>query len=66
MKKVEESVIIKIKKKSKRKKKKNYRNIGKKNDNDMNADMTRLKRNNNKCYTSAFRYIYKFDIWTPQ
>ena len=57
MKKVEESVIIKIKKKKSKRKKKNYRKIEKKNDNDVNADMTQLKRGNNKCYTSAFRYI---------
>ena len=37
--------------------KKNYRKIGKKIDNDVDADVTQLERNNNKCYTSTFRYI---------
>ena len=37
--------------------KKNYRKIEKKNDNDMNANVVQLKRSNNKCYVSAFRYI---------
>ena len=37
--------------------KKNYRKIEKKNDNDMDANVAQLKRSNNKCYVSAFRYI---------
>ena len=37
--------------------KKNYRKIGKKNDNDVDADVAQLERNNNTCYTSTFRYI---------
>ena len=39
--------------------KKNYRKIEKKNDNDMDANVAQLKRSNNKCYVSAFRYIYR-------
>ena len=39
-------------------KKKNYRKIGKKNDNDVDVDVAQLERSNNKCYVSAFRYIY--------
>ena len=31
--------------------------IGKKKDNDVNADVAQLERSNNKYYTSAFRYI---------
>ena len=38
--------------------KKNYRKIGKKNDNDVDVDVAQLERSNNKCYVSAFRYIY--------
>ena len=37
--------------------KKNYRKIGKKNDNDVDADVAQLKRSNNKYYASTFRYI---------
>ena len=37
--------------------KKNYRKIGKKNDNNVDADMVQLERSNNKYYISAFRYI---------
>ena len=37
--------------------KKNYRKIGKKNDNDVDADVVQLEWSNNKCYASAFRYI---------
>ena len=37
--------------------KKIYRKIGKKNDNDVDADVVQLERSNNKCYTSTFRYI---------
>ena len=37
--------------------KKYYRKIGKKNDNDVNADVAQLERSNNKCYASTFRYI---------
>ena len=37
--------------------KKNYRKIGKKNDNNVDADVVQLKRSNNKYYISAFRYI---------
>ena len=39
--------------------KKNYRKIGKKNDNDVDADVTQLEHSNNKCYVSTFRYIYR-------
>ena len=38
--------------------KKNYRKIGKKNDNDVDADVAQLEWSNNKCYALAFRYIY--------
>ena len=38
--------------------KKNYRKIGKKNDNDVDANLAQLKCSNNKCYASTFRYIY--------
>ena len=31
--------------------------IGKKKDNDVNANVAQLERSNNKYYTSAFRYI---------
>ena len=31
--------------------------IGKKKDNDVDADVAQLERNNNKYYTSVFRYI---------
>ena len=37
--------------------KKIYRKIGKKNDNDVNADMAQPEHINNKCYISAFRYL---------
>ena len=37
--------------------KKNYRKIKNKKYNNVNADVTQLKRSNNKCYTSVFRYI---------
>ena len=37
--------------------KNNYRKIGKKNNNDVNVDVTQLERSNNKCFASAFRYI---------
>ena len=37
--------------------KKNYRKIKNKKDNNVNTDVTQLKRNNNKCYVSVFRYI---------
>ena len=37
--------------------KKNYRKIGKKNDNNVDADVVQLERSNNKYYISAFRYI---------
>ena len=38
---------------------KNYRKIGKKKlDSDVDADVAKLKYSNNKCYDSAFRYIY--------
>ena len=37
--------------------KKNYRKIGKKNDNNMDANVAQLERSNNKCYASTFRYI---------
>ena len=37
--------------------KKIYRKIGKKNDNDMNADVAQPEYINNKCYVSAFRYL---------
>ena len=37
---------------------KNYNKIGKKKeDNDVDADMTQLERSNNRCYALAFRYI---------
>ena len=29
----------------------------------MDANVAQLKRNNNKCYVSTFRYIY-IDVWT--
>ena len=43
----------------------NYRKIEKKNDNDMDADVAQLERNNNKCYALIFRYIYRqeFDYY---
>ena len=37
--------------------KKNYRKIGKKNDNNMDANVAQLEHSNNKCYISAFRYM---------
>ena len=49
---------VNIKKKKKRVNvKNNYRRIGNKLDNDVNADITQLERNNNKCYALAFRCI---------
>ena len=54
MRKVGESVFIKKKKVNV---KKNYRKIGKKKDNDMDADVTQLEHGNHKCYASTFRYI---------
>ena len=36
----------------------NYRKIGKKNDNDVDADVVQLECSNNKCYISTFRCIY--------
>ena len=38
--------------------KNNYRKIGKKKNNDIEADVAQLEQNNNKCYASIFRYIY--------
>ena len=35
----------------------NYRKIGKKNDNDVDADVVQLECSNNKCYVLAFRCI---------
>ena len=32
--------------------------LEKKNDNEVDIDVTQLERSNNKCYASAFRYIY--------
>ena len=46
--------------------KKNYRKIGKKNDNDVDADVAQLEHSNNKWYASAFRYIYRFDALVNQ
>ena len=37
--------------------KNNYRKIGKKKDNNVDADVAQLERSNNECYHSAFRYI---------
>ena len=37
--------------------KKNYRKIRKKKDNNIDANVTKLECNNNKCYASTFRYI---------
>ena len=34
-----------------------YRKIEKKNDNNVDADVTQSERSNNKCYASAFNYI---------
>ena len=31
--------------------------IGNKKDNDVSNNVAQLERNNNKCYTSAFRYM---------
>ena len=31
--------------------------LERKKNNDVDTDMVQLERNNNKCYTSAFRYI---------
>ena len=50
---------VKIKKKNV---KKNYRKIGKKNDNDVDADVVQLEHSNNKCYVSTFRYIQMIAI----
>ena len=38
--------------------KKNYMKLEKKKNNNVDANVVQLKHNNNKCYTSAFRYIY--------
>ena len=38
--------------------KKRYRKIGKKNNNDVETDVTQLKRSNNKYYASIYIYIY--------
>ena len=38
--------------------KKIYRKFGNKKDNDVNADVAQLERNNNKCSVLTFRYIY--------
>ena len=38
--------------------KKNYRKIENKKDNDMDADVAQLECSDNKCYASAFIYIY--------
>ena len=46
--------IVNIKKKIV---KNNFRKIGKKKDNDVDVDIVQLERNNNKCYTSVFKYI---------
>ena len=40
---------------------KKIQKIGKKQDNDMDDDVAQLKRNNNKCYISAYIYIYILD-----
>ena len=37
--------------------KNNYRKIGNKKNNDVDADVVQLERSNNKCYASAFRDI---------
>ena len=37
--------------------KKNYRKIGKKQDNDVEANVAQLECSNNKCYALAFKYI---------
>ena len=37
--------------------KENYRKIGKKKDNNMDANMAQLKRNNNKCYVSTLMCV---------
>ena len=39
--------------------KKYIRKIGNKKDNDVTINVAQLERNNNKCYTSAFIYIYR-------
>ena len=36
--------------------------LKKKKDNDVDANVAWLEHNNNKCYTSAFRYIYCIDL----
>ena len=57
--------LVKVKKKEKKKRKEkvnvknNYKKIGKKRNNDMDAEVAQLERSKNKCYTSAFRYIYR-------
>ena len=51
-----ESVHIK-KKKKRVYVKKNYKKIGLKKDNNMDANMVQLERSNSKCYASNFRYI---------
>ena len=37
--------------------KENYRKIGKKKNNDMDANVAQLKRNNNKCYVSTLMCV---------
>ena len=32
------------------------------NNNDVDADVAQLEHSNNKCYASAFRYIYRYDL----
>ena len=54
MRNVGENVIIKKKKQMLKKLQENQ----KENDNDVDADVAQLERSNNKCYVSAFRYIY--------
>ena len=43
--------------------KKYIRKIGNKKDNDVTINVAQLERNNNKCYTSAFIYIYIQIMW---
>ena len=43
--------------------KENYRKIGKKKDNDMDANMAQLKRNNNKCYISTLMCVCVCVCW---
>ena len=37
--------------------KKLFKKIGKKQDNDVDDNVAQMKRSNNKCFTSTFRYI---------